>query len=382
HATATIPFNQGMWLVADGDVQLTTATTATLQDSEQLLEGMSQLHKLLLNYVSFQTQQEQAAELQRLDAQENLNRQVTVTALSELAAPLMLPSSQIFTSDTPLLVAAGAVGRALGITIKPPGASEDLSRVKEPLEAIARASRLRLRQVLLRDNWWSTDCGALVAYQESQPVALLPLSGSRYEMLDPVTQTRQTVTSQNAESFNPIAYMFYRSLPDKALNVVDVLRFAVSGRVKDLFVIVLTGIAATLLGMLTPYTTGILIDNAIPDSDRGLLLQIGGGLILAALATSLFRLTQGFSLLRVETTSDASTQAAVWDRLLNLPVSFFRQYTTGDLQSRVSSISTIRRRLGGNTLIKLITGLFGLLNLGLLFYYNVKLALIAVAVAI
>jgi ATP-binding cassette subfamily C protein len=382
HATATIPFNQGMWLVADGDVQLTTKTTATLQDSEQLLEGMSQLHKLLLNYVSFQTQQEQAAELQRLDAQENLNRQVTVTALSELAAPLMLPSSQIFTSDTPLLVAAGAVGRALGITIKPPAASEDLSRVKEPLEAIARASRLRLRQVLLRDNWWSTDCGALVAYQESQPVALLPLSGSRYEMLDPVTQTRQTVTAQNAESFNPIAYMFYRSLPDKALNVVDVLRFAVSGRVKDLLMIVLTGIAATLLGMLTPHTTGILIDNAIPDSDRGLLLQIGGGLILAALATSLFRLTQGFSLLRVETTSDASTQAAVWDRLLNLPVSFFRQYTTGDLQSRVSSISTIRRRLGGNTLIKLITGLFGLLNLGLLFYYNVKLAFIAVAVAI
>jgi NHLM bacteriocin system ABC transporter ATP-binding protein len=382
HATATIPVHQGMWLVADGEVQLTAKTTIVLQDTHQLLVGISQLHKLLLNYVTVQTKQEQTAELKRLDAQENLNRQVTVTALSDLAAPLMPASAQIFTSDTPLLVAAGAVGRALSVTIKPPTASEDLSRVKEPLEAIARASRLRLRQVLLRDNWWSTDCGPLVAYQESEPVALLPMSGSRYAMLDPVTQTRQTVTAQNADRFNPVAYMFYRSLPDKALNVVDVLQFAVSGRIKDLLSIVLTGIAATLLGMLTPYTTGILIDNAIPDSDRGLLLQIGGGLILAAFATSLFRLTQGFSLLRVETTSDASTQAAVWDRLLNLPVSFFRQYTTGDLQSRVSSVSTIRRRLGGNTLIKLITGLFGLLNLGLLFYYNVKLAFIAVGVAI
>ena len=382
NATPTVPINDGIWLLADGAVQLTTETTNTLQDANTILAGLSQLHKLFLTYVKFQTKQEYTEELDRLNAQSNLNRQLTVTALSELASPLMKRSLDLFASGAPLLVAAGAVGRALGVTISPPSASENLSRVKEPLEAIARASRLRLRQVLLRDDWWTTDCGALVAYKEEQPVALLPVKGDRYELLDPVTQTRTIINAEDAASLNPVAYMFYRSLPDKALNVVDVLKFALSGRVKDIFAIALTGIAATLLGMLTPYATGILIDNAIPDSDRGLLLQIGGGLVLAAFATSLFRLTQGFSLLRVETTSDASTQAAVWDRLLNLPVSFFREYTTGDLQSRVSSVSTIRRRLGGNTLIQLITGLFGLLNLGLLFYYNVKLALIAVAVAI
>jgi len=104
--------------------------------------------------------------------------------------------------------------------------------------------------------------------------------------------------------------------------------------------------------------------------------------LAAAVGTALFRLGQGLAILRVETVSDASTQAAVWDRLLNLPVSFFRQYTTGDLQSRVTSISQIRRQLGSTTAINLISALFALLNLGLLLYYSVKLALIAIGVAL
>ena len=381
-ATTILPLNNAMWLEADGAVQLETETTDTLPDLDTLLSGLSGLHKLFLNYVKFWERQAQTEERQRMDARERLNRQVTVEALGKLASPLMPQEVNLFAKGAPLLVAAGAVGRALGVTIRPPATSEDPKRVKEPLEAIARASRLRLRQVLLRDHWWQSDCGPIVAYtQEEQPVALLPVAATRYEILDPIAETRTPVNAETATRLAPVAYMFYRSLPDKVLNLIDVLRFALSRRVKDLLIIILTGIAATLLGMLTPYATGIIIDNAIPDSDRGLLLQIGFGLFIAAIAIALFRLTQGFSLLRVETTSDASTQAAVWDRLLNLPVSFFRQYTTGDLQSRVTSVSKIRHQLGGTTLIKLISGLFALLNLGLLFYYNVQLALIGVAVA-
>jgi len=383
-ATGTFPLSDAMWLEADGAVQLATETTTALRNPETLLGGLSQLHTQLLHCIDLLEQQERTEELQRLQEQERLNRQVTAEALGELASTLGSQEATFFLEGTPLLVAAGAVGRSLGVTIRPPARSEDPKRVKEPLEAIVRASRLRMRRVLLRDNWWEKDCGPLVAYtqEENRPVALLPFGATRYEMFDPADQTRTPVDADKASTLAPVAYMFYRSLPDKVLKAVDLIRFALKGRAQDLLVIVLTGIAATLLGMLTPQATAILIDNAIPDSDRGLLLQVGLGLLVATFATALFRLSQGFAILRVETVSDASTQAAVWDRLLNLPVSFFRQYTTGDLQSRVTSISTIRRQLSGTTLINLISGLFALLNLALLFYYSVKLALVAVAVAL
>jgi ATP-binding cassette subfamily C protein len=378
------PISDRMGLQAPGEVQLVTEATPTLHHAEALLAGLSQLHLRLLHAIHHWEQQEQTEEMQRLRERERLNRQVTAEALGKLAASLGSQETDSVWIDDHLLIAAGAVGRVLGIPISPPPSSLDPKRVKEPLEAIARASRARIRRVLLRDKWWRQDCGPLIAYTaaDNRPMALLPVSANRYHLFDPIHRTRIPVNERVASTLTPVAHTLYRSLPNRVLKATDLLRFALKGRLKDVFAIVLTGIAVTLLGMLVPQATAISIDSAIPDSDRGLLLQVGLGLLVAAIVTAAFRTSQGLAILRLETGSDASTQAAVWDRLLNLPVSFFRRYTVGDLQSRVTSISQIRRQLSGTTLINLTSALFALLNLALLLYYSVKLALIAVAVAV
>ncbi|WP_414756264.1 NHLP bacteriocin export ABC transporter permease/ATPase subunit [Anabaena sp. CCY 9910] len=379
----TFPLNDKIWLTAVGGVQLTTHSSSEYENPDTLLAGLSQLHTQILSCVALLDEQEAQAELTRLQERQRLNRRVTAEALGELSSTLNSQDGNFFLEGTPLLMAAGAVGRAMGIKISPPLRSENLQRVKEPLEAIVRASRIRMRRVLLRDNWWLQDAGALVAYtKENQPVALLPVAGNRYEIFDPVNYSRVVVNEGVAATLAPMAYMLYRSLPDKALRAIDIVKFTLRGHGWDLLQILFTGIFITLLGMITPYATSIIIDNAIPDSDRSLLLQIGLGLLVAALGTGIFQLAQGFALLRMETSGDASTQAGVWDRLLNLPVSFFRQYTTGDLLSRISSVSAIRRQLSGKTLVDFITSIFALFYLGQLFYYNYRLALIAVASAV
>ena len=142
-----------------------------------------------------------------------------------------------------------------------------------------------------------------------------------------------------------------------------------------------TGLAVTLLGILNPYATTILFDNAIPNGDKDLLLQVGLGLLVATLGASIFLLAQGFALLRVETRGEAVAQTAVWNRLLSLPVSFARRYTTGDLLSRVLSVITIRQQLSGPTLINFTNGLFALFYLGLLIYYNWQLSIIPLIAA-
>lgn len=384
HTTGYFPLSDQMWLETVENVQLSTQITSQLLNSNHLLGGLSDFHIHILRCVEFLDQQEAKNEMLRLRDRQILNRQATSAALGELASTINPQDGNFFLEGTPLLVAAGAVGKALGIKISPPSRSENLKRVKEPLEAIARASRIRMRRVLLRDNWWEKDGGPLVAYTEedNRPVALLPISPTSYELFDPTDLTRIKVDERIAESIAPVAYMFYRSFPDQALKSSNILLFALKGRLKDIILTILTGIAVTMLGMVTPQATAMIMDNAIPDSDRGLLLQIGLGLFVAALGTIVFQLAQGLALLRIETGASTAVEVAVWDRLLNLPVSFFRQYTTGDLHSRSSAIGEISRQLSANTIIKLITSFFALFYLVQLFNYNFKLALIGVGVAI
>jgi NHLM bacteriocin system ABC transporter ATP-binding protein len=383
-ASGIIPLGDGLWLEAEGTVDVATADTNEIDDLDTLLTGLEELHGLFLRCLELLEQEQTQDAFFRFQERERLNRQVTKATLGELASILHPQEADFFSEGTPLLVAAGAVGRALGVTIRPPARSEELNRVKDPLEAIARASQIRTRRVLLAGKWWRKDNGPLLAYtlQEQRPVALLSVSSNRYELFDSVEQTRIPVDAGVASQIAPEAYMFYRPLTDKVEQAIDLFKFGVRGHQKDLLLIVLTGFAATLLGMFTPQATAILIDNAIPDSDRGLLLQLGLALVAVAFGQVTFELARGIVTLRVENAADAALQPAVWDSLLNLRPSFFREYSSGDIQSRVLAVGHIRRKLSGATQRTLFSGVFALLNLGLMFVYSWQLALIACMVAV
>jgi NHLM bacteriocin system ABC transporter ATP-binding protein len=372
-----------VWLSSLGATQIATHPIADIP-ATALLTGLERFHQCLFQSIQLSNVRQQQVEQERLTARAQLNAQVTLNTLETLAGTLPTPQRRFAATGDPLLQVVGAVGRTLGLNIRPPAPADRSLQNPDPLAAIVRASRLRMRRVLLRGRWWEQDHGPLIAYtkNEPQPIALLPTKGRRYEVFQPPHSGVQPVNESLAAAVSPVAYMLYRSLPDRAMGAIDILKFSLQGRQGDLLAIAVTGILVALLGLVTPQATLIIMDNAIPDSDRGLLLQVGLGLLVAAIGTACFQLAQGFSLLRLETATDHSTQAGVWDRLLNLPVAFFRQYTTGDLQSRVSSVSTIRRQLSGRNLVNLVSSFFTLFYLAQLFYYSSELALVAVGVAL
>lgn len=78
--------------------------------------------------------------------------------------------------------------------------------------------------------------------------------------------------------------------------------------------------------------------------------------------------------MRVESKSSINLQAAVMDYILRLPVTFYKNYSSGDLTNRVLSINSIRQILSNTLITATLSGAFSFVNLILLFYYESRLA--------
>ncbi|WP_322707490.1 NHLP bacteriocin export ABC transporter permease/ATPase subunit [Nostoc sp. DedQUE04] len=376
------PLTSDMWLEAKNAVIGQMLPTADLENSEEVLAGLASLHTYFFHYFSLLANKETEAEFRQFQEREQFNQQVIEGALSDLATVLQPQQEAVFSQEgPPLLVAFGAVGRTLGIEIRPP--VEDLNSIKDPVAAIAQASQIRIRRITLADGWWRQDQGAMLAYtQLERPVALLPTDNRDYAIFDPVARTRTPVNESIAKTLSPLAYVLYRPLPQIALTAIDLLRFGVKGYEKDIASILVVGLLGTILGMVAPQATAILINHAIPDSDRAMLWQIGLVMFAVAFGQLAFQIAQSIITLRVESATDSILQPAIWDRLLRLSPSFFRQYTSGDLVNRVMAVREIHQKLSGATQRTLLSGVFALFNLVLMFIYSWQLALVGVGLAI
>ena len=249
--------------------------------------------------------------------------------------------------------------------------------------AISRMTTVRTRKVLLEGTWYVHDSGALLGFllddgdetndDRLNPVALIPVRAG-YEIHDARHDAPRLVTAAIAERLHPQAYQFYPQLPDRELKPIDVLKFSARRAYRDIAFVMLVGFGLGSLTTLIPLLTGQVFDNLIPGAERGLLLQLTVVLALVYVGQSLFDVARGLAMMRVQTRMDSTLEAAVWDRLLALPLPFFRQYSAGELASRAAGIGGIREILAGTTLGAILAGLFSVWNFVLLFVIDPGLA--------
>jgi NHLM bacteriocin system ABC transporter ATP-binding protein len=381
------PLAASGWLTAAApDTRLTGLTTEAALGDPRLWPALDGFHRAVLACVAARNAWDEAAERGRLERRAEAERRLlraTLARLAEVAEGGGDDGPEAGTEDDPLLAACRLVGARLGVAVEAPPGGERKRR-SDPVTAIARASRVRVRRVVLAGDWWRQDNGPLLAYRaaggdrgdEERPVALLPLSPSRYELIDPADGTRVAVTAANAGSLLPFAYTFYRPFGPRVVTPWGLFRFGVAGGRRDWLTVGLLGLAGSLLGMFTPVATGWVFDRVIPGAERDELLLVVLALAVGAVVISLFQLTRGIAVLRLEAKTESAIQAGVWDRLLNLPAPFFRRYTAGDLADRAMGIAAIRQVLTDVALSSVLSLIFSLPYFGLLFYFDARLALL------
>lgn len=379
---AWVPLMASGWLEMNTAGTLRVMTTQEVLAENQLNSGLSWFHQAFKKDLRHRRQEERAALAQKMKEKELHDQRFVQSALLKLAQVTEKETPLVEETPVahPLLAACQLVGKAQHIDV-PAGIAALLSEdSRDPMGEIARAARFQMRKVVLRDKWYLEDNGPLVTFygSEKAPVALIPHAPQGYHMHHPGQGTVTKVTEALADDMDDFAYYFYRPFPNKALNAKDLLRFGITASWRrDLVLVVLMGLAGGLLGMLTPVATGIVFDSVIPQGERTQLLQIGFLLGAVALANSLFELTRSLAMLRLEGKMDGSIQAAVWDRLLSLPVPFFKDYSSGELAMRAMGITQIRQAISGIAVNTVLTSIFSVFNFFLLFYYSKRLALFA-----
>lgn len=380
-----MPVTGTMWITCDTDCQLSAAYTPTALFRGMLWRSLDAFHAVAMVLVSGLRASEAAAEQARMARKSEASRATFSTALGRIGGVLTPARAEDAgpVGGDPLCRAVELVARAAGIAIAPP-TSHDARGILRPLDDIARRSQFRTRRIVLPEGWHRGDSGPILGYMEEdgRPVALLPAGRDRYRMVDPAGGSSQIVDDAVAARLSREGHVLYRPFPAKALRVRDVLAFGMRGLRPDYTIVSAMGLLGGLIALAVPIATGEIFSSIIPHADMDMHLMVIAGLVIAALASTIFAFTRSIAMLRVETRMDASVQTAVWDRLLSLPAPFFRRYSAGDLADRANGINAIRQILTGTVMQAILDTAFSLFSLALLFWYSGKLAVIALGIVV
>ncbi|MFN3076200.1 MAG: NHLP bacteriocin export ABC transporter permease/ATPase subunit [Alphaproteobacteria bacterium] len=365
------------WTVEEGGlVEAIGSTTAARLTGKDWWPQLSAFHELFLKSFARAAALAEEAEIARqrqsadkivLKVDATLDRFTTLVTGGTLREHRHDP-------DDALALACAAACKPMGITISSSPLLNRARATDKPLtvEDVARVSRIRVRNIALRDDWWRQDLGSLVAFVEEdrRPVALVQKSPGRYRVQDPEKGESYPLTADFARRLSPLAYTFFAPLPDKRIGTWDFVKFGFRGQSRDIAIAMIASALGALLALALPVATASIFQSIIPSHEVHELIEIGLALVMIGAVSTIFKITGDIALLRMEGRVAGGLQAAVIDRLLKLPNSFFGSYSSGDLASRTLAVEQMRKTVTGLVLSSALAGVFSLFSFALLIHYQ------------
>lgn len=259
---------------------------------------------------------------------------------------------------------------------KEPRNETDLFRA---LTGMAEECGVRVRRISLEDSWWNEDCGPLLVFEMGgAPLAALPEKPGQYSLYTGLGIRAGPHEIRGVELLQT-GYMVYPALPDTPVTPRDVLLFLYRSIWKrDIASVFLFACFVGVLATAVPVATGLIFNEAIPFQNYSILYAILLVLFMSTLASCIFTIAQDIVIMRLEGRMGSVFEAAVWNRLLRLPPSFFREYNAGNLASRMGVAGSIRSVLSGVTISVIFAAVFSLFNIVLMFGIYPEIAIWAV----
>lgn len=239
-----------------------------------------------------------------------------------------------------------------------------------------KASKTNLREMPLP---------AIIHWENNHWVVLFKLDKAQAWIADPATNIRRVTLKELDEKWNGYAALFdyteaFEKTPEAKTGFGWLMPFlrpfaGVFAKAFGLAMIV------SALQMLLPVFTQIIVDSVLVERDSSLLTMMIGAMLVVLLFMTIAMLVQRYLLSFVAVRIDSSSLDFITRRLLALPISYFSQRKTGDIQRRLLGARQVREFLvmngvNGLTAVAQIAAAAALMTL-----YSPVLTLVFLAVA-
>ncbi len=254
----------------------------------------------------------------------------------------------------------------LGQTI--PDIPENITDLDAQLNYMLRPSGTMRRRIELVGKWWKDSTGCILGSTKSgEVIALIPNKWSGYEYKNADGKIIK-VNEKTAKEINIDAFCFYKGFPQTKLKIKDLMMFmAKILSISDILFMVGATAAMQLLSMLTPYTTKIIYSILIPSGSTSLIGSVTSLLVGITIGTTLLSINKSIIETRIQNKLNLSVNSAIMMRMFSLPATFFKDYSAGELASRMGYIASLCQMIAGAVLS---TGLTAIFSLGYLFQMN------------
>ena len=205
-----------------------------------------------------------------------------------------------------------------------------------------------------------------------------PAAGQRkvsYEEFN-TSYTGATLSITPNSAFKPQSHAehneFASFLKQQVVNRSNLLLF-----VSLLALSVLLQIAALVFPALTLY----FVDTVIPFQLDNITDYVLIGILLFALNVGLLNYLRGVIIVKFQAVMDRSLVSGFLSRLLNLPLSFYNNKSSGDIQSRLNSHTVIRSFFSTYTLTSIIDFFTVFTYTAFVMYISIEVGLLTLAIA-
>ena len=281
-------------------------------------------------------------------------------------------------------VTTDAIGEILKFYhIKAQEVPENIVDMNEVLEYLMRPYGIMRRSVRLDQGWYKDAAGAMLGTRsdDGSVVALIPYGLTGYRFFDRKTGKYVKLCRRTEHMITNDAIAFYVPFPLKSMNIGSFLKYLMDQIApSDLVLLCVAMAAVTLLGMLMPKLNSVLFADVLRSGSTQMLLGIAIFMICTTLSVLMVTSIKTLAIVRIS--NKLAIDAAAMMRVLSLPANFFRNYSAGEMSTRVAYVNSLAEQLVNMVFSMGLTSLFSLAYITQIYVYAPALVVPALMITL